>query len=944
MKNRIGLILTLTVTIVYNTVVGQSKNTELHYLSGTGKDDMVQWEFYCSDGNNSGKWTTIDVPSCWEQQGFGNYNYGHDNKFKKKVHDEHGLYKHSFFAPKAWKNKEVKIVFEGVMTDAEVKINGKLAGEIHQGAFYEFKYSISKLLAYGMENVLEVKVNKVSGNASINFAERNADFWIFGGIFRPVYLQVLPKEHIERVAIDAKADGTIKADIFITSKKAISPNLFLSDLKGVKLQDLTVESVNKEKGKWNITTKAENIKAWNPEKPNLYTLNIDLLDKKDKVLHHLEQRIGFRTVEVVEADGIYVNGERIKFKGVNRHSFYPSSGRTTSRKLSIEHVKMMKDMNMNAVRMSHYPPDSHFLDVCDSLGLFVIDEVCTWHSPHLDTEVGEKIVKETVVRDVNHPSILLWANGNETGWNTELDDDYALWDIQKREVIHPWNIFRKTNTLHYFSYHGLANDGYSKDKIFFPTEFLHGLYDGGHGAGLDDYWKQMWNMPLAAGGFLWDFADEAVVRTDKNGILDTDGNHGADGIVGPYGEKEASYYTIKEVWSPIYIEDRFIKSDFNGVFRVENRYHFTNLKECKMTAKWVQFNGPQGTDKAKILSEKEVHLPSLHPNEKGKFEVTKPDNWKSADALYLTATAPNGKEIFTWSYPVKSSKKINDSIDFNGDKDIKTTKKDGLILIESNGISYTFSEKTGLLREVKKDDIVIPFNNGPIILGQDDKIESVTVNTLDDKIELTTIFEMTDKSPEWASHKEYSSDLIKWTIYPNGFLDLAVHFKGKRIVNGFKGITFSFPETEVKGMKWLGDGPYRVWRNRMKGTQFKVWENDYNNTVTGESGFVYPEFKGFFSNLYWAKIKGRNNNGFTVYCKTDNTFLRMLTPKYPIQERDPNGRVSPKFPEGDISFVKNIPAIGTKFQKSDKMGPQGNSENYFGNDDEPIKIELTFEF
>lgn len=306
-------------------------------------------------------------------------------------------------------------------------------------------------------------------------------------------------------------------------------------------------------------------------------------------------------MEVVEADGIYVNGKRIKFKGVNRHSFYPSSGRTTSKELSIQHVKMMKDMNMNAVRMSHYPPDIHFLEACDSLGLFVIDEVCTWHSPHLDTEVGKKIVKETVIRDVNHPSILLWANGNETGWNTELDDDYAIWDIQKREVLHPWNIFRKTNTMHYPSYHIFAYDSYAKDKIYFPTEFLHGLYDGGHGAGLDDYWKQMWNMPLSAGGFLWDFADEAVVRTDKNNILDTDGNHAADGIVGPYGEKEASYFTIKEVWSPIFIENRFIKPSFNGVFRVENRYHFTNLNECKILAKWVQFEGSKGTDKIKIL-------------------------------------------------------------------------------------------------------------------------------------------------------------------------------------------------------------------------------------------------------------------------------------------------------------------------------------------------------
>lgn len=941
---KIRQILILLIAVIFQQGISQnSTETEIQYLSGKGKDSMVTWDFYCSDGMNSKKWTKIGVPSCWELQGFGFYNYGHDAKFKKEIHDEYGLYKHSFLATDNWKNKDVTIVFEGVMTDAEVKINGKLAGEIHQGAFYEFKYNISKLLKYGQENLLEVKVNKVSANASINYAERNADFWIFGGIFRPVYLKISPKEKIERVAIDAKTDGTIVADIFSTSKKAATLQMFLSDADGQKIQDLKIESLLKSNGKWRVSTKAKNIKTWNPEQPQLYILNFELLNKKNELLHAKKERMGFRTVEVVEGDGIYVNGERIKFKGVNRHSFYPSSGRTTSKALSIEHVKMMKDMNMNAVRMSHYPPDVHFLNACDSLGLFVLDEVCTWHSPYLDTEVGTKIVKETVIRDVNHPSILFWDNGNETGWNPELDDDYAMWDIQNREVLHPWNIYNKTNTMHYPSYHIFAYDTYAKDKIYFPTEFLHGLYDGGHGAGLDDYWKQMWHMPLSAGGFLWDFADEAVERTDKNGILDTDGNHAADGIVGPYGEKEASYFTIKEVWSPIYIEDRYIKSSFNGVFRVENRYHYTNLKACEMTAKWIVFNEPDDTKSFKILSEHKVKLPDLEPGAKGKFIVEKPSNWNASDALHLTATGPHGNEIFTWSYPVKTPKQVNTShLSLNGSGEIKTEVKDEMIYVESNGMTYIFSNETILLKEVKKNGVIMPLHNGPIIFDHKDKIESLKVNRYNDSVEIVAVFEETDKSPNWAQHKEYSSDIIKWTIYPNGLLDLYVEIKGKKIVKGFKGITFSFPETEVEGVKWLGDGPYRVWRNRMKGTKFQVWENDYNNTVTGESGFVYPEFKGFFSSLYWAKVKGRNNNGFTVYCNSENTFLRMLTPPQP--KEDPNHRVSVDFPEGDISFVKNIPAIGTKFQTGDKMGPQGNSENYFGNDDEPIIINLIFEF
>jgi len=257
-------------------------------------------------------------------------------------------------------------------------------------------------------------------------------------------------------------------------------------------------------------------------------------------------------------------------------------------------------------------------------------------------------------------------------------------------------------------------------------------------------------------------------------------------------------------------------------------------------------------------------------------------------------------------------------------------------------MTYLFSEENGLLLEVKKGNTIIPLNNGPIILNQKDKIKSVTVNKSDNQAEVLVVFEESVWSPGWSTLKETRSDIIKWTVHANGFLDLRVEFKGYRNLKGYRGITFSFPESEVAGIKWLGDGPYRVWRNRMKGTRFQVWENDYNNTVTGESGFVYPEFKGFFSSLYWSKVKGNNNNGFTVYCRTPHTYLRMLTPQKPAG--DDKGRLSPAFPEGDISFVMNIPGIGTKFQDPETMGPHGNPEYYFGNDDQPIVLDLTFKF
>ncbi|MDE6422987.1 MAG: glycoside hydrolase family 2, partial [Muribaculaceae bacterium] len=167
--------------MVSASMLGQA--TRYMYLSGTGVDNPVKWDFFCSEGANSGKWTTINVPGHWETQGFGGYNYGHD----REPYNEKGFYRYEFEVPASWKGSDVYINFEGSMTDTDVRINGESAGPTHQGSFYPFKFNITPLLKPG-KNLLEVAVTKESANRDINLAERRADYWIFGGIFRPVYL------------------------------------------------------------------------------------------------------------------------------------------------------------------------------------------------------------------------------------------------------------------------------------------------------------------------------------------------------------------------------------------------------------------------------------------------------------------------------------------------------------------------------------------------------------------------------------------------------------------------------------------------------------------------------------------------------------------------------------------------------------------------------------
>src|SRR6202167_522702 len=193
----------------------QAQTTQIVYLSGTDKDHTVNWDFFINTGQRSGSWNKIPVPSNWEFQGFGTYNYFQDTRNP----DEQGLYKYRFSTDAARRRKKIFIVFEGSMTDTRVMINGVLAGPIHQGGYYRFKYEITDLLKTG-DNLLEVAVNKRSANASINLAERRADFWQFGGIYRPVYLEIVPTNYIDHVAIDAKADGSLQVDVFAPDAKS----------------------------------------------------------------------------------------------------------------------------------------------------------------------------------------------------------------------------------------------------------------------------------------------------------------------------------------------------------------------------------------------------------------------------------------------------------------------------------------------------------------------------------------------------------------------------------------------------------------------------------------------------------------------------------------------------------------------------------------------------
>jgi hypothetical protein len=902
-----GVLSLSLITAPWNTAQSrETATTETLLLSGTSNEDPVDWDFYCTAGRRSGSWTKIGVPSCWELKGFGTYNYG--NEKLETQSSERGLYKRNFKIPADWADRRVDLVFEGSMTDTSVKINGVSAGEVHQGAFTQFRYDISSLLKYGASNLIEVEVSKKSANASINDAERTADYWIFGGIFRPVYLESRPRESIQRVAIDARADGTFTARVSLngisTATKLIGR---IETLAGKDVGPAFSIPLSADSTDVSMTTTSSGIVPWNSEKPALYRLVLDL-EHDGTRLHTITQPFGFRSVEVRAGDGIYLNGVKIRLKGVNRHTFRPDSGRTSSPKQAAEAIELIRGLNANAVRMSHYPPDQYFLDQCDAAGLLVLDEVPGWQGAYDDT-VAPRIVRETVERDVNHPSVIFWDNGNEGGWNKTVDESFGRYDPQHRTVLHPGGeTFHGINALHYPTYSALQKD-LKAAPIRMPTEFLHGLYDGGLGAGIQDYWDLMVASPKSAGGFLWSFADEGVVRVDLHGKIDTYGNNAPDGLVGPFNEKEPSYDTVRDVWSPVQVvRPLTLTSAFDGKIPLRNDYFFTTLSSCRF--KWEILDFPRlsasRSTGATVVDSAMIGGPAVPAQQVGNLQVELPVDWSRHDALRLTAFDREGRSLRSWTWPIQSQEAMVRANLPTTSAAASATESGSAIFLKGNGTEISIGRTTGLIESVRAHDSPISLSHGPRIVGGTATLSKVTRSRNGNDQIVTASF----------------SGVLQTIVYRmrgDGWLKVDYQFTP---VGGqpLAGVTFDYPPDKVTGLRWLGDGPQPVWANRMAGPSLAVWQKTANNAVPGYRWTKEPVFRGYHSNLCWAVLK-TTQGPIELLAETPKLFLRVLTP-----ENGPHPENATfSMPPGDLSLLHTITPIGNKFHKAADTGPMAES-------------------
>ncbi len=886
--------------------------TEILPLSGTGepRSAPVRWNFSIDRGRGSEAPGTILVPSCWEQEGFGAYYYGTQGRGKPDddpvIPKEVGTYSRTFGIPAAWTGREFHLVFDGVMTDTDVRVNGQSAGPTHQGGFYRFSYDITRLVRTG-ENQLEVRVAKESADTSVNRAERRGDYWTFGGIFRPVWLEARPADNIAWTAIDARADGSFSARVHLNRAPPAGAEVIarITQPNGRPFGPL-LRSARIEGTTGIVTGKLDAPALWTAETPNLYRVDFALRTKQG-VLHEQSARFGFRTFEVRPNDGLFLNGRKIVLKGVNRHSFNSRTARTLSREDNYADARLIKEANMNAVRMSHYPPDGAFLDAADELGLYVLDELAGWQGFY-DAPTGARLIGEMIRRDVNHPSILFWNNGNEGGWNTDNDAQFARWDPQERPVLHPWAIHSDINTDHYENYDSTVKLS-AGPQIFMPTEFLHGLYDGGIGAGFRDYWDVMGRSPTVGGGFFWAFVDEGIRRTDRAGRIDSMGNAAPDGMVGPDREKEGSFFTVKEIWSPVQVRDlRF--SPGKLTMRLENLFDFRNL--AGLDIRWRALKLPAGGSSSgpRILASGQARAPSVAPRSSSEFELAVGVRQLAADdILELTVRDRDGHEFWKWVVP---GNELVESI-AHPPSPIERRNE----VITARDYTLEFDPATGELARLTAHGRPIPLR-GPRLADwqRTPKLKTFTHAAAPRLAQL-------ELAP--------APGVIARARYEGGLREVTWRLRGDELVVSYEiaregaadilGIQFDYPESDVLTKRWVGAGPYRIWKNRLDGTQFGLHAADYSRSTPGES-FEYPEFEGFFGEWRWLEMRTR---GGTLVIRNASRI-----PYFGLYRPTPAATELLALPDLGWSFLHAVPPIGTKFALPDVLGPQSQPAQFTG--------------
>ena len=881
--------------------------------------------FYQTNYDTS-SWVEIPVPSTLEMLGYGtpiysNVNYPFQNEpavirplighTSEKEPNPVGSYKRNFNIPTNWDGKEVFLHFDGVYSGFYVWVNGKKVG-YSEGANNDAEFNITKYIKQG-ENTVAVEVYKWTDASYIE----DQDMFRLSGIHRDVYLYATPKVHVRDYFLQSEFAGndfskaTFKIDASIINyngniSEGSTLEAALLDASGKTVTTLT-QKIDPVKGLGEATYKlsatVDKPMLWSAETPYLYSVVLSLKDAQGNVTEALSSKFGFRKIEI-KNKRVYINNEQVFFKGVNRHDMHPKYGKTIPIESMIQDILMMKQHNINTVRTSHYPNSPKMYAMFDYYGLYVMDEadqeahanhalsdIKSWEGAYVDR------ITRVIQRDKNHPSVIFWSLGNESGSGANIEAMYRkAKELDPSRPVHyeGQNSAADIDSHMYPDIPRMSNfDQQESDKPYFLCEYVHAM--GNAPGNLAEYWDYIENKSQRMiGACVWDWVDQGLNKKGEPenhyymggdfGDTPNDGDFCGNGLTTADRRVTAKLLEVKKVYQYIKFKPIVLNT---GKIEITNKYDFYNLNKFNIT--WeVLKNGA-------IAESGTVASLDLAPNQKTVLSIPYKTTIESENEYLLnvrfslkdaTIWAEKGHEIAVEQFALNLRPGVAE-VDLTKLPDIgvNNTMITELIL-KGDEFMAIFSKSTGLLTSLQYGNKEMLHNEqGPILNWyrsvSNDKFTDLKYYEADYNSKLTHHVDESGKYVTVITEMKATIEgdkatvvipyFIKYVIYANGTIDVSAEFT--KPANGDImrriGLQMVLP-AGYENIQWYGRGPRENYADRKKSALLGL----YNTTVTGmeEERYMRAQSMGNREDIRWFTITDSNNTGLKITSKDNMCF------------------------------------------------------------------------